>query len=160
MKKPFAAIEQALGKRRAKPAAAEPEHAPAYPPEAETPEERDGFEALVASIAEATEAGLIPESFDLQAASQDPAFVDLLLELPPEAAVRVYTAEQRADQAEKAARERVTSEVRSRGALPKPTRAGGAASPSADYRSMSSEEFRKLERAFRLASMNGERPRL
>lgn len=101
--------------------------------------------------------GQLPEGFDLDEACKDRAFALLLKEFPVKAAVRIYLAERGALSAEKTARQRVSDEVKSRGALPRPTRSGMAAAPVHDYKNMSSAEFRALEQAFKRAARSGKR---
>lgn len=103
--------------------------------------------------------GKLPEGFDAERAFADPALAALILgeEIPVEYAVRIYIAEKKAAEAEQNARQRVTDEVRQRGALPRPQRAGVAVQPGLDYRNMSSEEFRNLEQQYKRAAKNGRR---
>ena len=103
--------------------------------------------------------GKLPEGFDAERAFADPALAALILSegIPVEYAVRIYIAEKKAAEAEQSARQRVTDEVRQRGALPRPQRAGVAVQSGLDYRGMSSEEFRQLEQQYKRAAKNGRR---
>lgn len=103
--------------------------------------------------------GKLPEGFDAERAFADPALAALILSegIPVEYAVRIYIAEKKAAEAEQSAKQRVTDEVRQRGALPRPQRAGVAVQPGLDYRNMSSEEFRNLEQQYKRAAKNGRR---
>ena len=75
----------------------------------ETPVENEPVEAEAENpFVEAAEAlvemeqnGELPENFDLSEATQDRAFAELLSEFEPKAAVRIYVAEKRAEDAEK-----------------------------------------------------------
>lgn len=103
--------------------------------------------------------GKLPEGFDAERAFADPALAALILSegIPVEYAVRIYIAEKKAAEAEQSARQRVTDEVRQRGALTRPQRAGVAVQSGLDYRGMSSEEFRQLEQQYKRAAKNGRR---
>lgn len=130
---------------------------------AKQPQQNGGeeqFLALTQTLATMEANGELPEGFDLKSACSDPAFVELLLTLPAEAAVRVYAAEQRAAQAEKNAKNSVAAKMQQRAALPQMSRAGGAFSAQPDYMSMSSAEFRKLEQQLKQAARNGRSVRI
>ena len=101
--------------------------------------------------------GELPEDFDLEAAVNDRAFAELLGEFEPKTAVRIYAAEQRAEQAENAAKERMSEQVRARKALPKSQRTDRAIAPAPDYMAMSKEAFSALERQYRNAAKSGNR---
>ncbi len=101
--------------------------------------------------------GELPEDFDLEAAVQDRAFAELLGEFEPKAAVRIYAAERRAEQAESSAKERMSEQVRARKALPKSQRTDRAIAPAPDYMAMSKEAFSALERQYRNAAHSGNR---
>lgn len=97
----------------------------------------------------------LPAGFDLVAASQDPAFVRLTMELPAYAAVRVYAAERRAANAEQQAMQALMQRLRAREGLPRAARADTAAAASRDYLSMSPEEFARVERDLRDKARRG-----
>ncbi len=97
----------------------------------------------------------LPPGFDLVAAAQDPAFVRLTMEMPAYAAVRVYHAEQRAQNAERQAMQNVMQRLLARESLPRAARADTAAIASRDYLSMSPEEFARVEREFRDKARRG-----
>ena len=101
------------------------------------PEVMEGAQELSALMRE----GRLPAGFDIRAACSDPAFADLLMEMPAYAAARVYAAEHRSS----AASARNVRQQR----LPQmqQAEAGGAVAPN--YMDMSTEEFRKLEQALK-----------
>ena len=101
--------------------------------------------------------GELPEGFDLQAAVQDRAFAELLQEFEPKAAVRIYAAEKRADEAENSVKNKMSEQVRARKALPKSQRTDRAIAPAPDYMAMSKEAFSALEQQYRNAARNGKR---
>ena len=109
------------------------------------------------TLAEMERNNTLPEGFVLSEAVQDRAFAALLTELPTEAAVRVYAAERRAEQAEQNAREKMQEALRVRNALPKSTRADRAVAAAPDYLSMSDEAFRALEQQYKKAAHSGKR---
>ncbi|MDO4544322.1 MAG: hypothetical protein Q4C01_07190 [Clostridia bacterium] len=104
--------------------------------------------------------GALPEGFELRAACQDREFALLVQEFPVEAAVRIYAAEKRAEEAERNAVERVRSQLKSRDALPKSQRGGGSIAATPDYMSMSSEAFRSLEKNLKSAARRGAKPKI
>lgn len=118
------------------------------------------FLELTQALAEMEAAGELPEGFDLMTACSDRAFVELMLEFPAEAAVRIYAAEQRAAEAEQKAKSSVQRKMQQRAGLPKMSRAGGSFAAQPDYMSMSSEEFRKLEQQLKQASRAGRSVRI
>jgi len=118
------------------------------------------FLELTQTLAEMEAEGELPEDFDLQSACQDREFVELLLEYPIEAAVRIYSAEQRMLAAEQNAKNSVARKMQQRAGLPKMSRAGGTVSAQPDYMSMSSEEFRKLEQQLKQAARAGRNVRI
>ncbi len=118
------------------------------------------FEALVDEIAALISEGRLPEGFDIEAAAKDEQLARLLREYGAEAGIRIYAAEQRADEAENSAMERVSARVRERGALPKSTRGGGAAPAATNYRTMSSEAFRELMQQMKKTARDGGKTRL
>ena len=101
--------------------------------------------------------GELPEGFDLAEAAQDRAFAELLNEFEPKAAVRIYIAEKRAEDAESSVKTRMSEQARSRSALPKSQRTDRAVAPAPDYMSMSKEAFSALEKQYRNAAQNGKR---
>ena len=129
---------------------------PAVTNPAETEAENPFIEAANALV-EMERNGELPEGFDLQAAVQDRAFAELLQEFEPKAAVRIYVAEKRADEAENSVKTRMSEQARSRSQLPKSQRTDRAAAPTPDYMSMSKEAFSALEKQYRNAAHNGKR---
>ena len=129
--------------------------APENPEPVETGE--NPFTEAAEALAELEQANELPGDFDLTAAAGDPAFAELLGEFEPKAAVRIYAAERRADEAEETAKTRMSEQARARKALPKSQRADRAVAPAPDYMSMSKEAFRALEQQYRNAAHNGKR---
>ncbi len=129
---------------------------PAVTNPAETEAENPFIEAANALV-EMEQNGELPEGFDLQAAVQDRAFAELLQEFEPKAAVRIYAAEKRADEAENSVKTRMSEQARSRSQLPKSQRTDRAAAPAPDYMSMSREAFSALEKQYRNAARSGRR---
>ncbi|MBR0507524.1 MAG: hypothetical protein IJJ86_02840 [Clostridia bacterium] len=115
------------------------------------------FTEAAEALAELEQANELPEDFDLMAAAGDPAFAELLGEFEPKAAVRIYAAERRAEEAEETAKTRMSEQARARKALPKSQRTDRAVAPAPDYMSMSKEAFRALEQQYRNAAHNGKR---
>lgn len=89
-----------------------------------------------------------PEGFELRDAIKDAAFLELLQQYPPQAAVRVYQAERRAAQAP----QDVAEKLRARKSLPQSERAQKAVSPTVDYGTMSDSDF--LEMKAKIAKSN------
>lgn len=118
------------------------------------------FDALVGEISAMIQKGKLPEGFDLETAAQDPELADLMREYGAEAGIRIYAAEQRAEEAENNAMERVSARVRERGALPKSTRGGGAAPAATNYHGMSSDAFRALMQQMKSTARDGGKTRL
>lgn len=104
--------------------------------------------------------GLLPQTFDLQAACADREFALLIEQYSTEAAVRIYDAEQRAALAEQNAKEKLQSQMQRRNALPKPQRGDSGISATPDYMSMSSEAFRNLESNLKKAAHRGSRVKI
>ena len=86
------------------------------------------FEALVDEITNLIGEGKLPQGFDLENAAKDPALIELMREYGAAAGIRIYAAEQRADEAETNAMERVSERVRQRGALPRSIHGGSTGS--------------------------------
>ncbi len=120
-------------------------------------EEENPFIDAANELAEMEENGELPEDFDLSGAVRDPAFAALLQEFEPKAAVRIYVAEKRAEEAEENVKTRMSEQARSRKALPKSQRTDRAVAPAPDYMSMSREAFSALEQQYRNAAHNGKR---
>lgn len=118
------------------------------------------FDALVEEISKLVQKGKLPEGFDLESAAKDPELADLMREYGAEAGIRIYAAEQRAEEAENSAMERVSARVRERNALPKSTRGGSAAPASTNYRGMSSNTFRALVQQMKNTARDGGKTRL
>lgn len=101
--------------------------------------------------------GELPEGFELETAVHDRAFAELLGEFEPKAAVRIYVAEKRAEEAEDSVKTRMSEKARSRSALPKSQRTDRAIAPTPDYMAMSKEAFAALEKQYRNAAQSGKR---
>ena len=101
--------------------------------------------------------GELPEGFELETAVHDRAFAELLGEFEPKAAVRIYVAEKRAEEAEDSVKTRMSEKARSRSALPKSQRTDRAIAPTPDYMAMSKEAFAALEKQNRNAAQSGKR---
>ena len=111
--------------------------------------EENPYRAMGEEIARLEAEGKLPEGFDLEAACNDDKFIELLHELEPYGAIRVYAAEQAAETARETAREELSREAMRRSQLPKSTRASRALAPEEDYAAMSPEAFRALENRLR-----------
>lgn len=173
MKKQTSAVEQALARKlgttqqggaaQSQPQRQDP-YGGAQQPMEEAPEELDAqtpmFEDIRDELVELIRSGRLPENFDLQRACTDPAFAELVAQFPLEAAIRVYAAEKQASEADSNAMQRVTTQVRSRNALPKSTRGGAMSAPAANYRDMDSATFRKMLGEMKKTTRNGGRVRL
>ena len=118
------------------------------------------FEALVDEISVLVQQGKLPEGFDLESAAKDPELANLMREYGAEAGIRIYAAEQRAEEADNNAMERVSARVRERSALPKSTRGGSAAPAATNYHGMSSEAFRALMQQMKKTARDGGKTRL
>lgn len=136
-------MEQKLDKlQQPQPVAAEPETAKKNP-----------FFTAVNALFTLQQAGRLPKDFDLEAACKDNAFAKLLSEFPPEAAVRIYDAEQRAQGATARAKQEAEQTLYRRNALPHTVKGGAATAPTANFRTMTSKEFAALERRFQQEAM-------
>ncbi len=111
--------------------------------------EENPYRAMGEEIARLEAEEKLPEGFDLEAACNDDRFVELLHELEPYGAIRVYAAEQAAENAKAMAREELRREAMDRKKLPQPTRSNRMLSPEEDYAAMSPEAFRALENRLR-----------
>ena len=115
----------------------------------ETMMEDNPFRTIGQELARLEAEGKLPQDFDLEAACNDEAFIELLHELEPYGAVRVYAAEKAAEAARAAAREELQQEAMKRRKLPQPTRSNRLLSAEEDYTAMSPEAFRALENRLR-----------
>ena len=118
------------------------------------------FEALVDEITNLIGEGKLPQGFDLENAAKDPALIELMREYGASAGIRIYAAEQRADEAETNAMERVSERVRQRGALPRSIHGGSTGASATNYRSMSSDAFRELMQQLKKTARDGGKTRL
>ena len=118
------------------------------------------FEALVDEITNLIGEGKLPQGFDLENAAKDPALIELMREYGAAAGIRIYAAEQRADEAETNAMERVSERVRQRGALPRSIHGGSTGASATNYRSMSSDAFRELMQQLKKTARDGGKTRL
>ncbi len=146
-------IEQRLKTAQNAPA----QNAPAQKQDTENDPE---FEALVNEITNLIAEGKLPQNFDLEHAANDPALIELMQEYGAAAGIRIYTAEQRAKEAETNAMERVSERVRQRGALPQSMRGGSTGASATNYRSMSSDAFRELMQQLKKTTRDGGKTRL
>ena len=105
--------------------------------EAEGPSPEDRAKQIVDDLLN-TE---LPEGFDTDAAVDDPEFQKLLVEYPAKAAVRIYQAERKANEAPKA----VADRLRARQSVPASTRPQQPVNASRNYRDMSTEDFFALK---------------
>ena len=115
----------------------------------ETMMEENPYRAMGEEIARLEAEGKLPQGFDLEAACGDDRFLELLNELEPYGAIRVYAAERAAEAAKEAAREELSREAMNRKKLPQPTRSNRMLSAEEDYSAMSPEAFRALENRLR-----------
>lgn len=128
---------------------------------AEDPAQNDPeFEALVDEIAALMSEGKLPEGFDLQEAAKDPALIEQMREYGAAAGIRIYAAEQRAEEAEQSAMERVSERVRQRSALPRSMRGGSANAAATNYNAMSRDAFRELMQQMKKTARDGGKTRL
>ena len=127
------------------------------PEQTEAAQTENPFVEAAKELAGMERDGALPKEFTLSEAVNDRAFAALLTELPVKAAVRVYVAERKAEQAQQTAREELQEAIRVRNALPKSTRADRAVAASPDYMNMSEEAFRTLEQQYRNAAHSGKR---
>lgn len=79
-----------------------------------------------------------PAGFDLNIASQDPAFIQLLTEMPPSAAMRVWAAERGTQNA----RQDIAERLMARQHIPEMTRPMRTVSPKVDWTKVDSATFR------------------
>ncbi len=167
MKQPIKTIQQRLAERggaNTQPKPAAQNRAPAQQAQgAQGMQSQPGdetFNGIVEELAQLIQRGELPEGVDIETLCADNAFIELAMEYPVDAAVRIYEAEKRAEQAEQAAMERVNAQVRNRSALPKSARGGAMASPKVNYRDMDSETFRKFHTDLRKNARSGIRTTL
>ena len=122
--------------------------------------EDEEFNALVDEVSALMSEGKLPEGFDFRTAASDPELVELMREYGAAAGIRIYAAEQRAEQAETSAMQRVSAEVRQRSALPRSVRGGNAAASATNYRGMDAESFRALMAQMKKTARDGGKTRL
>ena len=115
----------------------------------ETMMEENPYRAMGEEIAKLEAEGKLPEGFDLEAACDDERFIELLHELEPYGAIRVYAAERAAEAAKEQALTELRREALERKKLPQPTRGNQLLSAEEDYAAMSPEAFRALENRLR-----------
>lgn len=111
--------------------------------------EENPYRAVGEEIARLEAEGKLPQGFDLEAACNDDRFIELLQELEPYGAIRVYAAERAAEMAREAAREELNRAAMDRRRLPRSTRPNRLISAEEDYAAMSPEAFRALENRLR-----------
>ena len=115
----------------------------------ETMMEENPYRAMGEEIARLEAEGKLPRDFDLEAACNDDRFIELLRELEPYGAIRVYAAERAAETARETAMEELRQETMNRKKLPQPTRGNRMLSAEEDYAAMSPAAFRALENRLR-----------
>ena len=115
----------------------------------ETMMEENPYRAMGEEIAKLEAEGKLPEGFDLEAACNDERFMELLHELEPYGAIRVYAAERAAETAKEQALAELRQEALDRKKLPRPIRSNQLLSAEEDYTAMSPEAFRALENRLR-----------
>ena len=122
-----------------------------------------GVEALCACAAE----GLLrlqAEGRDVEPYLADAAFVDLLRDMPPAAALRLYDAEKAAQEAARREREigaqDMLEKLMARRSLPAPIRSSIPAQDQTDYANMSSAAFAQVKKRLAQAASQGLHPRL
>lgn len=118
------------------------------------------FDEVLAEFEDLLASGKLPEGLDLQEICTDDAFAKLIVEYPADAAVRIYVAERRAEEAENSAMQRVNQQVRTRNSLPRSARGGAMSAPAPNYRDMDDESFRKLLGDLKKTARNGGKTRL
>jgi len=99
----------------------------------EVEESRSDIDRIVADVKAAPK----PDGFDEAKAYADPVFLDLLQEMPAKAAIRVYVAEQKANNAELD----VAEKLKARKAIPQSTRPQQPVTPKTDWTQVSTEDF-------------------
>ena len=112
-------------------------------------ENQNPYRAVGEEIVRLEAQGKLPKGFDLEAACNDDRFIELLHELEPYGAIRVYAAERAAETAKAAAREELNRAAMDRRKLPQSTRPNRMLSSEEDYTAMSPEAFRALENRLR-----------
>ena len=90
----------------------------------------------------------------VEAYLKDPAFADMLKEMPCRAAVRLYDATRLTDAAD------VIEKLKARRSLPSSMRPSAPVSGERDYAGMSGAQFRRLKELFRKSAADGNRVRL
>ena len=111
--------------------------------------EENPYRAMGEELVRLEREGKLPEGFDLEEACQDDKFLELLQELEPYGAIRVYAAEKAAENAKAAAREELSRQALRQSQLPRQNRGNRALAPEDDYAAMSPEAFRALENRLR-----------
>ena len=96
-------------------------------------DEQSEIDRIVAEVQAAEK----PEGFDEAKAYADEAFLELLREMPAKAAIRVYMAEQKANNVG----QDIAEKLKARQAIPQSTRPQQTAKPKTDWLNASREEF-------------------
>ena len=120
-------------------------------------EQREDPQAAAARIrgevAALRQRGRMPEGFNFDESVKDPSFVQLLLEMPVSAAVRVYRAEAKM----KAAPLDVAEKLRARQQIPQSERPQQPVTPAVDYNTLTDDrmlELRQKRKEMRLQGIN------
>ena len=99
----------------------------------EVQEAQSDIEKIAAEVMAAPK----PKGFDAQTAYQDKAFLDLLQQYPAEAAIRIYAAENRANNAG----QDLSEKLRTRQSIPQSTRPQQSVKPVTDWTQVSTDDF-------------------
>ncbi len=118
---------------------------------------KDDFQPIVEELFEYMQSGEAPEGFDLEEACKDASFLPLMRKYGAAAAVRIWVAEKRADEAGTTARAQLDEHMQQRRGLPRQSAGGGYAASKTDYAGMDSAAFRKLSEQFRRSAREGKR---
>jgi len=96
----------------------------------------------------------LPSGFDFEAAKQDIAFAEMLLNMPTEVAVWKYHAQQ-AEKRAKSAPEEMAERIKARATIPQPMKPQQPVTPKIDFDAMTDEEFFKFEEKVKAARAQG-----
>ncbi len=115
-----------------------------------TPERNGDFDAdaKAQEVMNEIQSMQLPDGFDMNTAIADEGFAQLLIDMPTNAAVRVYAAEQRAKAAQTRAEQApqdVAEKLRARQQIPQSTRPQRNVTPEVNYRDMPTDDFFALK---------------
>lgn len=111
--------------------------------------------AKATQIAEELTTMELPEGFNLEAAKNDQAFLQLLWDMPAAAAVRVYHAEQSAKNAQARAAQDISEKLQARQQIPQPLTKEQPVTPEINYSALSDEEVLAARRQRQEARRRG-----